>query len=166
MKFKVGDKVKVIDKEDCRYGDVFEIIGIDIYDPGIPYECKSYNLATWFSEDEITLAEENKEEVSKEKGDANMKIFESPNRKKYLGDLCLGDYFKFMSGTFKGSFGIICGCTENGRDYMKDEKKFINKVLCLIFTDDSDDVCFPVFTIEDGSTEIKILSGKTIFEED
>ena len=163
MKFKVGDKVKVIDKEDFGYGDVFEITGIDIYDPGIPYECKSYNLTAWFSEDMITLAEENKEEASEKKGNTNMKVFESPNREKYLGDLCFGDYFKFMSGAFKGSFGIVCNYTKNARDHMKDGEKFTDKDPCLIFTDD---LSFPVFSIEDTSTEIKKLSGKTIFEED
>ena len=68
-----------------------------------------------------------------------------------------------MSGAFEGSFGIVCNLTENARDYMKDGKKLINKVSCLIFTDD---VPFPVFSIEDASTEIEKLSGKTIFEED
>lgn len=167
MKFKVGDKVELIDEKSYGYGDVFEIIGIDIYGPGISYECKSYNLATWFSEwfseDEITLVEENKEEASEKKENTNMKVFESPNREKYLGDLCFGDYFKFMSGAFKGSFGIVCNYTKNARDHMKDGEKFTDKDPCLIFTDD---LSFPVFSIEDTSTEIKKLSGKTIFEED
>ena len=92
-----------------------------------------------------------------------MKIFGSPNREKYLGDLYFGDYFKFMSGAFKGSFGIVCGCTENANNCMKDEEDFEEKIPCLIFTDD---IPFPVFSIEDASTEIKKLSGKTIFEED
>lgn len=165
MKFKVGDKVKVIDRENYGYGDVFEITEIDTHDSEIPYECKSYryHLTTWFSEDEITLAEENKEEASEKKENTNMKVFESPNHEKYLGDLCFGDYFKFMSGAFKGSFGIVCNYTKNARDHMKDGEKFTDKDPCLIFTDD---LSFPVFSIEDASTEIKKLSGKTIFEED
>lgn len=165
MKFKVGDKVELIDEKSYGYGDVFEITEIDTRDPEIPYECKSYkyHLTTWFSEDEITLVEENKEEASEKKENTNMKVFESPNREKYLGDLCFGDYFKFMSGAFKGSFGIVCNYTKNARDHMKDGEKFTDKDPCLIFTDD---LSFPVFSIEDTSTEIKKLSGKTIFEED
>lgn len=155
MKFKVGNKVKVINKENSDYGNVFEIRRIDTHDSEPTYICKSYkyNFTVWFSEDEITLAKEK----------TNTKVFESSNREKYLGDLCFGDYFKFMSGAFKGSFGIVCNYTKNARDHMKDGEKFTDKDPCLIFTDD---LSFPVFSIEDTSTEIKKLSGKTIFEED
>lgn len=164
MKFKVGDKIKVINKEDYGYGDVFEITEIDIHDPEIPYECKSYryHLTTWFSEDEITLAEENKEKASEKKENTNMKVFES-NHDKTLDDLFPGDYFKFMSGEFKGCYGIVCNCTPNAINYISFKEEPENKTFCMIFLDA---IPFPMISIEDASTEIKKLSGKTIFEED
>ena len=160
MKFKVSDKVKNLSSPFFLFEEVLTIIRVDEYDTVYPYYAKGIEeKGYWVQENEIKSIEDSKNE----RNNSNMKIFESPNRKKYLEDLCLGDYFKFMSGAFKGSFGIVCNYTKNTKDHMKDGEKFTDKDPCLIFTDD---VPFPVFSFEDGLTEVKKLSGKTIFEED
>lgn len=160
MEIKIGDRVKFVKsiKEHTRFC-VGDVLVVKAFDEDYNYHCSDGEFVGFFLQEEI----EPVESAKNKKRSNNMKVFESPNREKYLGDLYFGDYFKFMSGAFKGSFGIVCGCTENANNCMKDEEDFEEKIPCLIFTDD---IPFPVFSIEDTSTEIKKLSGKTIFEED
>lgn len=160
MKFKIGDMVACIDMGNSWYGYVF-IITKAYTKNDVPLylcECCVDGSEVWFSEEKIRLVKE----ISEKKENDKKKVFEN-NRDKILGGLFLNDFFKFMSGKFKGCYGIVCSCTANAINCIAFKEDPEEKVFCMVF---SDAIPYPMFSIEDASTKIKKLSGKTIFEED
>lgn len=162
MKFKIGDVVKYIGRWDS-YEPYESLVVIDIddsnEDPVLPYcVINRKRVICWVKEDVLELIEN----TESEKENNKMKVFESLTRGKTLNALYLGDYFKFEDTTLKGCYGIVCDYTENVGHYMDKGKEILNKVPCLIF---SDNAPYATFSLEDASIKVKRLSGKTIFEE-
>jgi len=66
MKYKVGDKVKIIagnEGHDFPLGKVVKIVDVDFYDGDFPYECKKGKNYGWVSETDIEPVSEYPKEM-------------------------------------------------------------------------------------------------------
>lgn len=111
MKFRVGDKVKVVDGVFKGHTGVIDIL--DEKDCELPYHviC-SPHCQIWAGEGKLELITDDIEEKSSMKtfnyGSANITA---------LSELKHGDCFQMLEGDYKGQYGMVCKCVDKD-DYL------------------------------------------------
>lgn len=109
MKFRVGDKVKVVGGP--FEGSVGIIDMVDEEDLKIPYHviCSSESYQIWVKEENLELITDDIEEKKK----SSMKTFNYGSVNiTTLSELKYGDCFQMLEGDYKGQYGMVCSFPE------------------------------------------------------
>ena len=149
MKFKVGDKVKVVDG--MFKGNTGVIDLVDEKDLKMPYHviCFSASGQTWVKEENLELVIDDME--------SSMKTFTYGSTDiTILNNLKYGDCFQILEGDYKGQYGMLCTFPD---EYGLDSKDSIPIVIFSEFES------YPMIKSVSWTRKVKKVACEVSFKE-